>query len=132
MLARLGPLSDGSLRGRDLVPVFVETAADLIRYLDIDALRLDNIINEGVDASDRVAAEDIHLLAMSSVQQPYAKLQLSAIGGRRATDTGAGQHRVSPAGEELALTLRQYMYEKYGYAIRPNGAVASQEQDAVA
>ena len=37
MLARLGPLYDPEAHGRNLVPVFVESGADLLRFFEIDA-----------------------------------------------------------------------------------------------
>ena len=39
MLARLGPLSAAEAHGRKLVPVFVESGADLFRFFAIDATR---------------------------------------------------------------------------------------------
>jgi DNA-binding MltR family transcriptional regulator len=42
-LAKLGPLLDGDVRGRSLVPVLVETGTDLVRYLDLDAAQLEAI-----------------------------------------------------------------------------------------
>src|SRR5262249_24394170 len=64
MLARLGPLYDSEVRGRNLVPVFVEAGAELLRFFDLDAARLEAIINEGVDPLRRVERDDIALLAL--------------------------------------------------------------------
>lgn len=113
MLARLGPLYDAEVHGRNLVPVFVESGAELLRFFDIDASRLDAIINDGVEADRRVDRDDIALLALTSSQEPYAALKLSELNRReRAGD---------PA--ELADSLRQYLYAKYVYrAAAPDAA----------
>jgi hypothetical protein len=113
MLGRLAPLYDLQIRGKRLVPVFVESGTDLFRYLDLDALRLDSIINEGADVDSRVEHEDIQLIAMSGIQQSYAKLRLSSIGSHGKHSAG----RPTPAGEdeELGNSLRRYLYEKYVY-----------------
>src|SRR5579862_4204848 len=53
-LARLGPLCDESIRGRNLVPVLVESGDDLIRYFELDAYRLETIINSDADKEQQV------------------------------------------------------------------------------
>jgi hypothetical protein len=106
MLARLGPLYDPEVRGRNLVPVFVESGAELLRFFDLDAARLEAVINEGADGARRVDRDDIALLALSGAQQPYAALMLSELNRE---DRG-----LSRAGE-LSDSLRQYLYDKYVY-----------------
>src|ERR1700756_4913939 len=106
MLARLGPLYDPEAHGRNLVPVFVESGADLLRFFEIDASRLEAIINGGVDIERRVDRDDIALLALTGTQEPYAALKLSELDRterRRQTAT------------ELSESLRQYLYAKYVY-----------------
>jgi hypothetical protein len=104
MLGRLGPLYDGDVRGRNLVPVFVESGVELLRFFDLDALRLEAIINDGVDSERRVDRDDVELLALTGGQTPYAALKLSELkrGERGQQDLNA-----------LAVSLRQYLYEKY-------------------
>lgn len=104
MLARLAPLHEGSARGRELLPVFVEMGADLLQHFDLDAARLEAIINAGAPRGLRVANEDIELIAMSVLQQRYALLRLGAL-GREAGSEG-----------RLPASLRSYLYEKYLYA----------------
>src|SRR5215469_192925 len=82
MLARLGPLYDSEVHGRNLVPVFVESGAELLRFFDIDAARLEAIINDGVEPDRRVERDDIALLALTSSQEPYAALKLSELNRR--------------------------------------------------
>ncbi|MGH8208223.1 MAG: hypothetical protein ACREU6_01255, partial [Steroidobacteraceae bacterium] len=72
MLARLGPLYDPEAHGRNLIPVFVESGAELLRFFEIDASRLEAIINGGVDIERRVDRDDIALLALTGTPEPYA------------------------------------------------------------
>jgi len=110
-LARVAPLEDFSIRGRSLIPVFVECGSELLRHFELDSTRLDGIINDGVTGEQRVDADDIALLAMVDGQHGYAMLKLSWLGRGPATDKGP------------ASTLRQYLYEKYLYS-RPAPAGA--------
>src|SRR3974390_1642379 len=59
MLARLGPLHDPEVRGHNLVPVFVESGVELLRFFELDAARLEAIINDGVEATRRVDRDDV-------------------------------------------------------------------------
>lgn len=116
MLARLGPLYDSEVHGRNLVPVFVESGAEVLRFFDIDASRLEAIINQGVDSERRVERDDIALLALTGSQEPYAALKLSEL-------NRSERKRQNPA--ELSESLRQYLYAKYVY--RPVQAEGSQQ-----
>jgi hypothetical protein len=111
MLARLGPLHDGEVRGRNLVPVFVESGAELLRFFELDAARLEAIINEGADAMRRVEGDDIALIALTAAQELYAALKLRALHQREET------REVRPG--EVSDLLRRYLYEKYVF--QPNG-----------
>ena len=106
MLAKLGPLFDPEVRGRNLVPVFVESGAELLRFFDIDAAKLEAIINNGVQPDRRVDREDIALIALTGAQEPYAALKLVEL-------DRSDRARRSPA--ELSESLRQYLYAKYVY-----------------
>lgn len=118
MLGRLAPLHDLQVRGKSLVPVFVESGTDIFRHFELDALRLDSIINDGADVDSRVEHDDIQLIAMSGIQQSYARLRLSSIGNGGAGKGAAGRTEKSGE-EELGNSLRRYLYEKYVY--RSNG-----------
>jgi hypothetical protein len=110
MLARLGPLYDPEAHGRNLVPVFVESGADLLRFFEIDAARLEAIINGGVDVERRVERDDIALLALTGSQEPYAALKLSELDRTERRERSAA---------ELSESLRQYLYAKYVYRAMP-------------
>lgn len=109
-LNRVAPLCDPEIRGPSLVPMLVETGAELIRHFELDAFRLDAIVNEGVERERRVAHDDIALIALAGAHQPYALLRLRALG--------------SPAGGVESVhgslasieALRQHLYDKYVYA----------------
>jgi hypothetical protein len=126
MLARLSPLQDPSVRGRSLVPIFLESGPDLMRHFELDAGRLTTIINEGVEPERRVESDDIQLIAMSAIQRSYVKLRVAGL--RRAQGTEAtglngasgrspmngGSSGQDPAEDDpLAHSLRDYLYEKY-------------------
>ncbi len=70
-LNRIAPLCDPGIRGRNLVPVLVESGDELIQYFELDAFRLDGIINEDVEAGRQVERDDIALLAMSGLRDEY-------------------------------------------------------------
>lgn len=110
MLARLGPLYDPEVHGRNLVPVFVESGAELLRFFEIDAARLEAIINGGVDTERRVDRDDIALLALTGTQEPYAALKLSELDRTERRERSAA---------ELSESLRQYLYAKYVYRAIP-------------
>lgn len=124
MLARLGPLYDPEVHGRNLVPVFVESGAELLRFFDIDASKLEAIINNGVDVERRVEREDIALLALTGTQEPYAALKLSELDRTE-------RRRKSSA--ELSESLRQYLYAKYVYrpVVEPDAEAESVRVAAV-
>jgi hypothetical protein len=133
MLGRLAPLHDLGVRGKSLVPVFVESGTDIFRHFELDALRLDSIINQGADPDARVDSDDIQLIAMSGIQQSYAKLRLSSISQNyhqgQAKSAAPGTDKAGRAGkpgeeEELGNSLRKYLYEKYVYR-NNNGGLRS-------
>lgn len=110
-LNRVAPLCDPEIRGPSLVPMFVETGAEVIRHFELDADRLEAIINAGVDEDRAVAHDDVALLALAGSQQPYALLRLRPTG----TVAGAGPSTGS------IEALRQYLYDKYVYGRAERG-----------
>lgn len=119
MLGRLAPLHDLGVKGKSLVPVFVESGTEIFRHFELDAMRLDSIINQGADEDARVDSDDIQLIAMSGIQQSYARLRLSSI-GHAPKNNGNGHDKAGRAGkageeDELGNSLRKYLYEKYVY-----------------
>jgi (2Fe-2S) ferredoxin len=102
-LSRIAPLCDQAIRGRNLVPVLVESGDELIRYFELDAFRLESIINEHVEEGRQVDRDDIALLAMSGHREEYLVMRLKD-GNGSATDSATP-----------ARSLRGYLYDKYVY-----------------
>jgi hypothetical protein len=111
LLAKWSPLHDASVRGKNLVPVFLENGSDLFRHFELDTPRLDSIINDGAGDEGRVEMEDIQLIAMSGIQRSYLRWRLDQVGNHaNATDP---TKQVDADGDSVEQTLRQYLYEKY-------------------
>ena len=103
MLQRISPLCDEGITGRHLVPVLVESGDEMIRHFEVDAYRLERIINEKAKENDRVDREDIALLAMNGLREQYLLMRLNVNNGAP-TEGGAREH-----------SLRAYLYDKYVY-----------------
>jgi hypothetical protein len=134
MLARLSPLQDPAVRGRGLVPVFLESGPDLIRHFELDAARLETIINEAVAPGESVDPDDVQLIAMNGLQHSYLKLRVAGFrrsqNGEAARTSDKEIHGIANGSEastngravlegDPEQSLRQYLYEKYLY---PRGA----------
>jgi hypothetical protein len=102
-LRRIAPLCDPGIRGRNLVPVLVESGDELIRYFEMDAFRLESIINAHVEEGRQVDRDDVALLAMSGLREEYLVMRLKDVNG--APVDAASQGR----------SLRRYLYDKYVY-----------------
>jgi hypothetical protein len=111
LLAKWSPLHDASVRGKNLVPVFLENGSDLFRHFELDTPRLDSIINDGAGDEGRVEMEDIQLIAMSGIQRSYLRWRLDQVGNHVSATDPAKQ--VDADGDSVEQTLRQYLYEKY-------------------
>jgi len=109
MLGRLAPLFDPQSRGRALVPALVEVGTEFLRFFELDSSRLDALINDEVeDPEKRVSLEDLALLALAGVKEPYAALKLSELNQM--------DERLLHSGD-LTSSIRQYLYEKYVYRV---------------
>jgi len=93
LLVRLSPLTDPTLAGSALVPLFLEAGSELTNGLELDAEQLDRIINDGAADGDRVSLDDLHMITM-----------IGAPGSADIPAKGADR-RASP--------MRRYLYEKY-------------------
>ena len=102
LLVRLSPLTNPSLCGAALVPLFLEAGSELTTGLELDADQLGQIINDGAATQDRVSVDDLHMITM--VGGP-SSLEGTARGADR---------RASP--------MRRYLYEKYLFRSEGNTA----------
>jgi hypothetical protein len=101
-LAKLMPLHDEAVSGTDLVPVFIEYGNELTTFFDLDAAKLDSIINAGVEDPEKVVEKtDLDLLAMSGLQENYLYIRLKEL---------VNQARDSKSASSM---LRQYLLTKY-------------------
>jgi hypothetical protein len=108
MLARLAPLCDHSVRGRALVPIFIEAGSDLFHHFDLDIARLEEIVNDGATKEQVVEPHDLHRLAIAGMQQAYATLQPNKL-----PPSQTGQCEAPPLEDPLNGHLRSYLYSKY-------------------
>jgi hypothetical protein len=113
MLSRMSPLCDDAIRGRNLVPVLVESGDELIRHFELDAYRLEAIINDHAAVGSRVDHDDIALLAMSGLRQDYLVMRFQA-------ENSLPQESAPPA-----RSLRHYLYDKYVYRQEEHRPVSS-------
>lgn len=105
MLDRLAPLQDHEVCGSDLLPVFLECEADLLRHFDLDAERLDTIVNAGVAEKHReVDWSDLQLLALSASPPAYVVAKLRVLLG----------HAVEPM--QVPALIRDHLRQKYAPA----------------
>jgi hypothetical protein len=118
-LSRIAPLCDPGIRGRNLVPVLVESGDELIRYFELDAFRLDSIINENVEEGRQVERDDVALLAMSGLREEYLVMRLK--------DGNGAPVGAAPQGR----SLRRYLYDKYVYRSGDNQHAAPNGHAAV-
>ena len=117
MLAKLAPLCDASVRGRNLMPVFVDTGVDILQHFELDEERLEAVINGGVEDEHRVDADDIQLMAMIGMQRNYAKLSL-----RDLHDKVAAPPASNALDDTLSTNFRRHLYAKYVQREQPTQA----------
>lgn len=154
LLARLSPLSDPAIKGKALVPVFLENGAELQHHFELDVAQLDTIINNGCSPTERVSADDLHMIAMtgSSPSGTYRVLSMPAApplrravadgngngngnghsnGNGHANGNGHGETRTDglETSEQEASPLRRYLYEKYLYAQISDAVPAAVRED---
>jgi hypothetical protein len=141
MLTRLAPLQDLAVRGRGLVPVFLDAGPELMHHFELDSSKLAAIINEGVEQGRRVENDDIQLIAMIGVQRSYVRLRVAglkrvqegmnevrdALGTNGAAHGSQSNHHGGREDDALEHSLRQYLYEKYLFAnsLKSNGDAIS-------
>ncbi|MBK6454456.1 MAG: hypothetical protein IPF84_18890 [Proteobacteria bacterium] len=118
MLAKLAPLCDAAVRGRNLMPVFVDTGVDILQHFELDEERLEAVINGGVEDEHRVDADDIQLMAMIGMQRNYAKLSLRDLHDKVVAPLGT-----NALDDTLSTNFRRHLYAKYVQREEPAQAV---------
>jgi Arc/MetJ-type ribon-helix-helix transcriptional regulator len=134
MLSKLALLQDSAIRGRNLIPVFIEAGPELLRHFELDAAKLASIINDGVDEARLVDRSDIELIAMNALQRSYLKYRMVDLRRFRSTEApttpgangnGSAEHHGAhgaPGDDDgfFERSLRQYLYQKYLYEAELN------------
>ena len=106
-ITKLMPLYDRNFKGKDLIPLFIEFGQELTSYFELDTMRLDEIINEGVDNTEnRVDWEDLNLIAMSGMRENYLYIRLNYL-NQELTENGNAIEL------ENSSPLKRYFYKKY-------------------
>lgn len=101
-ITRLMDLHDHSIAGHRLLPMFLSQCNELNRHFDLDADRLDEIINEHItEETEKVERMDIELLALCGLSPHYIQSRLQEITGQTAEP------------EEIPQVLNQYLIDKY-------------------
>ena len=110
-LSRLAPLCDPNVRGRALMPVFVDAGIEILQYFELDEESLERIINDGVEQEGRVDQNDLQLMAMMGMQRGYAKLSLRDLQkSLAAVPESVGKNQMD---DTLSTSFRRHLYVKY-------------------
>ena len=117
-MSRLAPLCDPAIQGRNLVPVLIESGDELIRFFELDAFRLEGIVNDQVKEGSRVERDDIALLAMSGLREQYLLMRIKD--GNTNPEMANAEH-----------SLRAYLYDKYVYRNAEGRDRASRTNDEI-
>lgn len=101
-LAEVAALCDSGADARDLLGVFASHGRDLVGHFNLNARRLEQVIN-GEQRGDqrRVEADDLELIALSVLPERYLALRLQELVGQP----------VAP--EDAQQALRDYLEGKY-------------------
>ena len=101
-LNKLALLGEETIKGVDVMPVFVDCGAEIATYFNLDSNRIEQIINADLeDDALRVDVEDIGLLAMSAMPERYLSTKLKNLIDKPVESIG------------VADALREYLNEKY-------------------
>jgi len=106
MLSNLSPLDHHERFGRELLPAFIAIGKELTTFFNLDADKLDNIINNGNTVAElQVERSDIELIAKSAMPDHFMQRRILDLIG----NNGLGVQSSS----DVKTALREYLYEKY-------------------
>jgi hypothetical protein len=109
-LNRIGPLCDPGTRGADLIPALVASGPDFIRHFDLDAARLEQVINTGAPSDRRVAREDLVALCFAASNPEFS---WSKVGRPMSLEVGGDALRSVTGSPKAIQSLRHHLFEKY-------------------
>ena len=102
MLNRLSPLDMPGKYGKEILPVFIECGAELAHAFELDAVKLDRIINGKLETPDQaVSRRDIELLTLSGTADGYLRMRIREVVHQNVDS------------KDVVEMLQQYLYEKY-------------------
>jgi hypothetical protein len=123
-LARLSLLADPLMRGRALLPLFIDPTKELARHFDLDAGKLDALINGGVDdVEDNVPLSDLHVIAMNGT------LPLFPVSPAAGSSSGPGPTAHSRRGFETNALSAPQPKRRVG-TLHPRNPIADSESAA--
>ncbi len=106
-ITKLLPLYDKNFKGKDLIPLFIEFGHELTNYFELDTMRLDEIINDGIsnESDNHVDYDDLNLIAMSGIRENHLYIRLNYL-NQEFNNTNANE-------QENHSLLKRYLYRKY-------------------
>jgi len=106
MLSKLSPLDRQDRSGKELLPAFIETGKELTSFFNLDADKLENIINSETALLElQVDISDIELIAMSALSDNLTQ--------RKIKDLINNSNFIPDGSFDIKNILREYLYEKY-------------------
>lgn len=103
-LDRLAPLHDENATAEELLGIFLDFGPELTGYFNVDPQRLERLLTDHADISDKMEPGDVEMLALGNA---------AGAGVATPPDEALNNSASSSLGGE---TMRQYFYAKY---IRP-------------
>jgi hypothetical protein len=100
-LAEITPLDNIRNAGSELLPAFVNYAAELATHFQLDADRMHHIINKDASETNRVDDADIEMLAMAGTSHRYLAMRVAEFTGEA----------VRP--DDVLPAMRDYLERKY-------------------
>ena len=101
-LAEISALCRSNASAQELLAAFAVHGAELVSHFNLNARRLDQVINAGsLSSRPPVETDDLELIAMSALPERYLALRLQELVG----------HPVSP--DAALQALQDYLEDKY-------------------
>ncbi len=102
ILTKLSPLDHKNRSGSEVLPAFIECGKELSSFFNLDAERLNSIINNGNENSAiNVELHDIELIAMSALPDHFLQRKIQDL------------IETIPSNPSTDDVLSEYLYEKY-------------------
>jgi len=105
-LSKLSPLDRKDRVGSDVLAAFIEIGKELANFFDLDADKLENIINNGsASLNNQVEYRDIELIAMSALPEHFLQRKIQDMVDAKSLEFGVRS--------DIENVLREYLYKKY-------------------